>query len=171
MLIESLNLLNEEIDWRLKIVGDGNFRYKLIKKIEQYHLENKVEFAGNVDFKEVDLYYKWADIFIFTSLREATGTVVLEAMKFGLPVVSLDLHGARLVLKDGAGVLIPVKNKNQMLIDLKNTIVQLYENPELRIKIGYSARKRIEENYLWEIRGKKMNKYYENYIKKIYNSE
>ena len=165
LLIESLNKLNDNIDWQLKIVGDGSLKKFITRKIKKYHLESKIEFIGQVEFKNIDFYYKWADIFIFTSVRDATGTVVLEAMKFGLPVIALDLHGARLVLKNGAGILIPVKNKEQMISDLKDWIVRLYENKGLRTKIGILARKRIEENFVWERRGEKMNQFYQEFLK------
>ena len=97
----------------------------------------------------MEKFYKWADIFIFTSLRDATGTVVLEAMKFGLPVIALDLH-VKLVLKDGAGILIPIKNKKQMISDLKDGIINLYNNYQIRIQVGKTARKKVVENFLWE---------------------
>lgn len=54
-----------------------------------------------------------------------------------------------------------------MINDFANAIIKLYENPSLRIEMGNNARKKVEENYLWEKRGKEMQKYYEEVITKI----
>jgi len=53
-----------------------------------------------------------------------------------------------------------------MLYDFRDAIIKLCENPELRYEMGENARKRVEEYFLWEKRGKMMNDIY----KKILNT-
>jgi glycosyltransferase involved in cell wall biosynthesis len=97
---------------------------------------------------------------VFPSLREGTGTVIVEAMSYGLPVVALNIHGARCVLNEDCAFLVPVTNKKQMVEDYRSAILSLYHDPELRRKMGESGRRRVQEYFLWDKRGKAMNDIY-----------
>lgn len=54
-----------------------------------------------------------------------------------------------------------------MINNFANAIIKLYENPQLRIEMGNNARKKVGKNFLWEKRGKEMQKYYEKVIAEI----
>ena len=71
-------------DWKLTIVGDGDDRENLQKRIDEYGLKH-VEITGFVNPKE---YYKRALILLLTSEYEGFGLVIVEAMSYGVvPVV------------------------------------------------------------------------------------
>lgn len=123
-------------------------------------MQNRVSFVDRVKYAEMDTWYEWADIFLFPSLREATGTSILEAMSYGLPVIAMDLHGARLVLDASCGTLIPVVSREQMVRDCLAAIIRLRNDPQLRSRIGEAAKSRISEHYLWERKGERMNQLY-----------
>jgi len=130
------------------------------KKIEQRGLEKQSFFLGKIDYSQMSEHYQWADVFVFPSLREATGTVIVEAMSYRLPVIALNIHGATIVLDDSCAIRIPVASKEQMIRDFRDAIIKLYNGPELRRKMGEVGRWRVEENYLWEKRAKKISKIY-----------
>ena len=65
-------------------------------------------FTGAVPHKNLPVYYQAADLFVFASLTETQGIVILEAMASGLPVIAL---------KDDAFREIVTDNKNGFLID------------------------------------------------------
>jgi len=71
------------------------------------------------------------------------------------------LNGAKNIIDPSCGILIDITNSKQMINDFANAIIKLYENPKLRIEMGNNARKKVEENFLWEKRGRMMQKYYE----------
>ena len=48
---------------------------------------------GWLPHQEAIAQYAWADAFVFSSLRDTTGTVVVEALAAGLPVICLDHQG------------------------------------------------------------------------------
>ncbi len=147
------------------VVGEGNLLsyWKNITKLS--FVNNKIEFTGKIEYSKVGNYYKESDIFLFPSLREGSPTVILEAMSYHLPVITFKQNGADIMLNDkSGGILIPLETKEQMLNDFINSIIELYKNPELRFKIGQTARKEVEENFVWGKRGIKMNKIYEQYI-------
>jgi|GEM_PF-6445835 len=74
------------------------------------------------------------------------------------------LQVAKNIIDPTCGILIDIINPKQMVSDFADAIIKLYENPQLRIEMGNNARKRVEENFLWEKRGKEMQKYYESII-------
>ena len=163
-LLEVLLALPANIRWFLHVAGEGKLLNYWKKKTEQYGLARHISFLGRIDYSKMIEQYQWADSFVFPSLREATGTVILEAMSCGIPVVAFDIHGASIVLDKSCGILIPIIAKNQMIKDFRNAIVKLSNNPKLRREMGEAGRRKVEENYLWEDRGKKINAIYREII-------
>ena len=80
--------------------------------------------------------YLQSDAFFFTSLRDSCPMQFLEAMSCGLPIVTLDIHGARKFIPDRAGIKIPVSDPNTAVTALANAIEYLYHHPQVRIKMG-----------------------------------
>ena len=84
VLMEAAGLLNRRgLEYKLLMVGDGPSRHKL----EELNIEN-ILFLGYQRGQELYDLYASADIFVFPSVTETFGNVVLEAMASGLPVVA-----------------------------------------------------------------------------------
>ena len=160
LLLESLKLMPINLDWELKVAGDGRLFNYWNNKANELKFNQKIEFLGNVPFQGMHNLYNKADLFVFPSLREATGSVILEAMSYSIPVIALELNGAKNIIDKNCGILIPVQNKNQMVNDFKDAIIKLSNEPELRLKMGKNAKERIVKHFLWEKRGEEMQKYY-----------
>lgn len=73
---------------RLAILGDGDLRDKLEKLIAECGLQDQVHLFGNQD--NVFSFLKVADQFVFSSLWEGLGNVLLESLAVGTPVISTD---------------------------------------------------------------------------------
>ena len=84
--------------------------------------------------------YRWADVFVFTSLRDTTGTVVLEALAAGLPVICLDHQGAHDVVTEQCGIKIPLARPGQMIDGLRDAMVALARDPDRRRRLRPWAR-------------------------------
>ena len=163
LLYEALKNMPQNIKWKLVVLGAGKLLNYWKRIISNSRLRENILFMGNVSLNEVKKYYNEADIFVFPSLREATGTVVLEAMSSGLPTITLKLNGAKILLNDKCGILIEVENKQQMIQDFTNAIVKLYENPILREEMGRNAQERAKK-FTWEEKGRFMNGVYEKLV-------
>lgn len=164
LIIDVLRLIPDRFVWELKVIGNGHLLNYWKDKTSKEKFSDKVKFLGFIPKNEISNFYEWADIFLFPSLREATGTVVIEALSYSLPVIALNMNGARQVLSDGAGVLIDVKRRKQIISDFRNELEKLMCNQELRENYGNQAVKRVKDNYLWSKRGEVMNAYYRSTI-------
>lgn len=101
-LIESFSELCEKhSNLKLLLVGDGPYKPILEAQVERLGLKGKVIFAGYIPRHEVYRYYSSADMFVFSSITETQGLVILEAMFCGLPVVAVKASGVEDMIEDG----------------------------------------------------------------------
>lgn len=164
LLLEAIHTLkqkNEEYEkkYEFNIIGDGPLKYVYEEYCKKNNLNN-VKFVGKVNHKEVDNYYKDSDVFVFTSLRDTSGNVVLEAMANSLPVIVIDHQGVKDIVDEKSGIKIEPKNSQYVINELVNSIIKLGDESELRISMGSNGRSRIEEKYLWESKAKIMQDIY-----------
>jgi hypothetical protein len=101
-------------------------------------------FLGYVSDKELQEHYATADVFVAPSRFESFGLVLIEAMRHGTPVIACDVGGMREIINDGIdGYLFKVDDVAQLAKRLKILI----ENPEVRQKVGESARQTYESRF------------------------
>jgi glycosyltransferase involved in cell wall biosynthesis len=116
-LLKALEVLKHNNNVKLTIVGgtyDEN-EYKLLRDFITHHeLHEYVEFAGFTE--NVEHYYQNSDIFVLSSAWEGFGNVIIEAMSFGLPVVSTNCnYGPSEILKNGRyGSLVNVSDYQKL---------------------------------------------------------
>jgi glycosyltransferase involved in cell wall biosynthesis len=105
-------------------------------------------------------FYASAGVFLFTSLQDTNGTVLLEAMAHGLPVVSLDHHGAAAILSPEWGVKVPIGSPRQTIDDMATALAGLAADPDRCGRLGLAARRRVEQRYTWEHKAEAINRAY-----------
>ena len=137
-------------DFDLEIIGDGEDRRACEKLVKIYGMEEKIHFIGALTYQDVNDHYDHADVFIFTSLRDTSGNVILEAMSHGLPVITLKHHGAGEIVSDATGTRIEISDYQTMKKDMMNAVLTYYNNRNLIEMQGRSARNRIETLYSWK---------------------
>jgi len=94
-------LIDEEIDVRLYIVGEGILKYKqyLESLVIRDDLENHVQFLEYIDNPFPVM--QQADILLMCSRKEAFGRVTVEGMKAGKPVIGAGSGGTKELIRDG----------------------------------------------------------------------
>lgn len=117
---------------QLTILGDGPLASELPRWIDQYGMSARVEWRGHVPWDEVRAAYRSHDLFFFTSLRDTCAAQLLEAMANGLPIVTLDMHGGRVLVPDDAGMRIPVTTREETQNRLARAVEHLAAHPTLR---------------------------------------
>ena len=88
-------------DFRLALVGDGPYRGQLCRLAEELGIREDIAFVGAVPNEKVKNYCKAADLFLFSSLSETQGIVLLEAMAAATPVLAVKASGVRDVVVNG----------------------------------------------------------------------
>ena len=124
------------------LVGDGSLRPQIERLIVSLGVEKHVVFAG---FRQdVAALLKTMDVFVLPSRWEGLSLALLEAMACCKPVVATQVTGNVDVVIDGVtGFLVPV-NTPQALAE---KIVLLLQDAQLRAKIGYGGRDRLEREF------------------------
>ena len=77
-------LVKKEPKAKLLIIGDGNLREEMLKKIEQYEIKDKVLYLGRRE--DIPQFYNAMDCFLLPSLYEGLPVVGVEAENCGLPM-------------------------------------------------------------------------------------
>lgn len=114
-LIESLKLFsNRNKAYKCHIVGkvfEEDYKAEIDRKIKEYNLADNIIFHGRLSNQELDDIYSNADMFVFPSMLEGYGMVLLEAMSYSLPIVAFDNSAMPYTVKTGeTGILIENKN-------------------------------------------------------------
>lgn len=112
--LKALSLLKNELDVCLVIVGEGALRTEIEQYIDKLQLNDVVSLVGSRN--NTSLFYNLADCFVLSSECEGLPVVLIEALYFGLPIVSTNCpSGTSEVLCDGKyGKLVDIKNPEAM---------------------------------------------------------
>jgi len=145
---------------QLTIYGSGPEEPRLRKLIEQTQLQDKVKLAGPVPRNELLDQIASSDVFLFPSLRDGGGMVVIEAMSLGRPVICLNIGGPGMIITDDCGVKITPGSPKTTVHDLAAALERLYLDCDLRNLMGKAARDRVEETYHWDKLGDSLNLIY-----------
>ncbi|SEK27441.1 glycosyltransferase family 4 protein [Halomonas daqiaonensis] len=126
-------------DLILVVVGDGPGRDTLQRALPQAH------FTGFIDRDALIRHYASADLFVFPSISETWGNVVLEAMASGLAVVAFrHAAGAELIDDDLNGVSLAVGDE----AGFREAAAALCQQPARYARLGRAARERAL-TYRW----------------------
>ncbi len=141
-LVEIMPFLIKENDsFRLVIVGEGEERKNLEKKIENLDLKDVVHLVGRINHKEIPLYFKAADIFVLNSGYEGLSHTILEAMQMGVPIIASNKGGNPELIQDGVnGFLVEYNNKEQ----IKDVIFKLWKDKNLQEKFVKNSKEKLK---------------------------
>lgn len=134
----------------VRLYGEGPEQAGLEEMCGELGLRDRVFFCGSVPYGGMREIYAQADVFVFPSLRETTGTVLFEAMANKLPVVALNQNGARLIVENDCGILVDPNDPRGVVQGLADALRDLIENSEKRLAMGERAFQKLAERYTWE---------------------
>lgn len=141
ILIEVWNMISKKYpDWILEIYGEGIERENLQNKIDELGLEKSFLLKGAV--KNIQDKYLESSIYVMSSRYEGMPMVLLEAMAYGLPVISFDCPcGPKDTIKDNEdGFLVSFGNIALMAEKIEELII----NEEKRKLFGINSRKNVQ---------------------------
>ncbi|AOY52891.1 glycosyltransferase [Clostridium perfringens] len=138
-ILEAIKLIDDN-RFKLTIVGgikDVDYYKKILKFIKENDMKN-ISFVGEV--KDVNKYFKNADLYVLSSKSEALPTVLIEALENNVPIIANDCkYGPREILEGNKYGLIYRDNylelRDKILYLINNNIYNRFiENSYLRAK-------------------------------------
>lgn len=143
LLIEAFAKLRRECaNCRLLLAGEGPLRAQLERQAREAGLASAIIFAGFVS--DVDSVYAAGDLFVFPSLAEGSGSSLLRAMAYGLPVLALARGGVAEIIEDGrSGVLVQEASAE----DFARAAARMLKNAELRERLSRAGRETVTSRY------------------------
>lgn len=138
-LIDIWNELSAEFqDWTLLIIGNGEQKKLLQDKIRNYNIEKNCKILPSTS--AIDRYYKESQIYALTSYAEGLPMVMIEAMYFGIPLISYDCEtGPREIIDDNVtGFLVEEGNSTAFIEKLR----LLISDSELRREISCNVQEK-----------------------------
>lgn len=129
LLFDAIEIIPKEFAFKIVLVGDGPLYGHLKSRINSSEmLKNRVSMIGKVPHSEMEKLYRSSNIFVMPSLRETTGSVILEALENGIPVVTANMFGARIILDDSCGYLYDWQDEMPAKQTLANAIEWCIQN-------------------------------------------
>lgn len=93
--------LTQHPDLILKIVGDGYLKQELIDLTKELQIENNVIFTGSIPNSEINNIFSSSLICISSSVDEAYGLTLIEALREGTPLICTQTAGSLDIVEDG----------------------------------------------------------------------
>lgn len=149
--LHGMSKVDPKLPIHLTIVGDGEMGQFVPEYIAKYNLGKRVTWVGKVNYEQVKEYYRQADAFLFTSLRDTGPAQLMEAMGYSLPIVTLKLHGQAELVDDSTGIRVPVTTPETVAQGLAEAITWMYDNEQKRIDMGLNAF-HFAQRQRWELK-------------------
>ena len=139
----------------LLLAGDGPERGRLGTLAESLKGRVDVRFLGHVP--NVDPLYEAADIVVMPSRSEGTPNVILEAMRYGRPIVATRVGSVPSMLLDGQQAILVDPGDTE---SLATSIQSLYEDSRRSSALGSAARAALWPKFSVETRARRMAEVY-----------
>lgn len=150
---------------RFDILGKGPDKQRLEELVSQLGITDRVNFMGAVPQAEVSRCFANADVFVFTSVRDASGGVNLEAMAAGLPILCIAHQGVGDIADDSCAFRVQPASIDQTIEALSEGMIFFTNHPNEILKMGKAARKRAMEKFSWTAKIEAMSATYESVVK------
>jgi glycosyltransferase involved in cell wall biosynthesis len=149
LLLEAVAPLVRQGKLRLDVFGDGPLMPELRAQVDREGLHSGVTLHGWVAHAELPERMRRSQLFLFPSVREFGGGVVLEAMALGLVPVVLDYAGPGELVAPGTGFKIPLGSRADVVLYLRNLVERLCDSPAALAPLSRAARERACTLFSW----------------------
>lgn len=157
-LIEAFSKIKEN-NTDLVIVGKKGWQYEeILQAPEMYGVSEKVHFLENVTNEDLPGFYEHAVCFVLPSLYEGFGLPVLEAMKYGCPVVTSNISSLPEAGGDAAEYFNP-----EDVAEITKVLEKVISDKQLRERMIKKGQAHIQ-NFSWEKSAEKVLKVFEEVV-------
>lgn len=144
----------------LTIIGDGPLREDVERFLKPNGLEHCVRLVGWLEQSQLAATMRQSQAFVFPSVREFGGGVVLEAMACGLPCIIVNYGGPGELIDSTCGIPLNMGNRESIISQLKVAMERLAGDFELCGRLGASAAQRIRVDFTWDKKAERITEFY-----------
>lgn len=136
------------------LLGKGPFEPELRRLADELGVQDKIRWVSQMPQQELFALYQTMHCFLFPSLHDSSGNVVLEAQANGLPVICLDLGGPATLVAAETAIVVTTSNQNEtdVVQSLADAVRQLADDEPRRLAMSKAALVRVHEKMTWESR-------------------
>jgi glycosyltransferase involved in cell wall biosynthesis len=163
LLLKAIASLPPDVPVELRVLGDGPRRKNRQRLAQRLGITDRIHWLGWLPHGEALSHYAWADLFVFTSLRDTTGTVVLEALSHGVPVLAGNHQGVGDIVTAESGIKVEVTTPHNMIRAYRDAIIRIARDHELHARLSQGAARRAAD-YLWPRQGERIRDYYQSVL-------
>jgi glycosyltransferase involved in cell wall biosynthesis len=144
-LLEACKLLKQQSDrpFTVLLVGDGEQRPELEAFVQVNGLGDQIKFVGQVEYARLGTYIRNSDVFIFPTLEDIWGMVVLEAMAFGKVVLCSRWAGSAEIIIEGENGYIFDPYKPE---ELTKILLRLIDSSDLITCMGKKSKEIMSQH-------------------------
>lgn len=149
-LIIALSLLPADLHWQWQHIGGGPLRDALKAQSEQLAIDDRCQFRGALDQKEVITAYNQSDLFVMPCRiddngdRDGLPNVIVEAQSQGLAVISSPISGIPELIEHEKNGLLVEPDQPELLAA---AILQLATDPQKRNRFGKYGEDKVRTNF------------------------
>jgi len=159
LFLASLARLERRVSIHVDILGAGPETQAWRALASSLNIDPLIRWHGQLPRTEALKVMEHAHVLLHSSVKEATATVILEALSLGLPVICHDVSGMSLAVTEQCGIKVPLRDPETSTFGFTRAIEQLAENQELyrRLSAGAYARARELD---WDQKVQRMSQAY-----------
>jgi glycosyltransferase involved in cell wall biosynthesis len=139
LTLAALGQVDKRVKFHLDIMGDGPVGHLVPGWIAEAGLQDRVTWHGSVPYETTRAAYLSHDLFMLCSLRDTYANQYLESMALGLPILTLDHHGAADFIPAAAGIKVPVQSAEATTAALARAVEHLYDHPAELAQMGQAG--------------------------------
>ena len=169
LLLHALSRLAHNYQYELQILGRGPLEKEWRTLSKRLGIEARCKWIGWLPYEEALQRYARADVLVFTSLRDTSGNVVLEALSCGTPVICFDHQGVGDIVTPYCGIKVAIATPQQAIADLSVAIRALIHD---RIRLRELSRGATEraKDFLWSSNGAQVAAIYDQILADRHNA-
>jgi glycosyltransferase involved in cell wall biosynthesis len=136
------------------LLGKGPFEPELRRVAAGVGLQDRIHWVSQMPQHELFALYQTMHCFLFPSLHDSSGNVVLEAQACGLPVICLDIGGPATLVDSETAIVVSTQNQNEegVVRGLADAMQRLVDDEYGRRAMSKAALERVCEKMTWESR-------------------
>lgn len=163
-ILDILSELNKRgYDSYLISVGSGDKEYveSCMEYAEKLGISSKIIKTDKMEQKYLSKLYQGSDVFLLPTQYEIFGMVLLEAMYYGLPVITTENGGSDILIKNDKNGIVLNLNLDQWI----NKILDIINKPKIYKEMGNNASNTINSDFIWDKVSEIMIEVYKNKLK------